>query len=216
MKYNTKRPIDKFPIKHGRFAVEQRKVVVKPKPRKCFDFIWTGSCHDTCYHYNTLAKRRQRKYYSFGNCGKSKPTLATQYTKKQKLVFKVPFKDECLRKITNTLCNDGKVVPNIVHYVWFGKVQFTFIHLLSFLSVHRFQNPCLILVHADKMPKGSLWNYFLQISAKVIHVHRKQPKKIFKKKLPFIEHRADIAKIEALKGLYVLIFFQQSIKNTLV
>lgn len=62
------------------------------------------------------------------------------------------------------------------------------------------------MVHADRMPKGQLWKYFLQISPKVVQVHRKQPKKIYKKKIEFIEHKADVAKLEALKeygGIYL-------------
>ena len=172
---------------------------VKKKPAKCFDYVWTGLCRDTCYLYNTGAKRRQRKQTVLRCTGKKTQTKLT-YTTKQKYVFKIPFQDKCLGKVLAWQCNDGKVVPNIVHYVWFGKAEFTFTHFLSFLSVHKYQNPCLILVHSDKMPKGTLWNYFLQISPKVIHVRRKQPKRIFSKKLSFIEHRADIAKLEALRG----------------
>jgi hypothetical protein len=62
------------------------------------------------------------------------------------------------------------------------------------------------MVHADKMPKGKMWAYFLQISSKVIQVHRKQPKKVYKKKLASVEHKADIAKLEALKGTYFILF----------
>ena len=176
---------------------------MKFKPRKCFDYIWTGTCRDTCFNYNIQAKQRQRKQKIF-NCEKKKTQLKILYTPKQKYVYKIPFKDPCLRKVLDWYCHDNKRVPNIVHYVWFGKNEFNFIHFLSFLSVHKFQNPCLIMVHADKMPKGKLWAYFLQISSKVIHVHRKQPKKIFKKKISSIEHKADIAKLEALKGTFFL------------
>lgn len=183
-----------------------KKVAIKPKPRKCFDYIWTGTCRDTCFSYNILAKQRQRKQQIL-KCEKKKTQLKILYTTKQKYVYKIPFQDPCLRKVLDWYCRDDKRVPNLVHYVWFGKNEFNFIHFLSFLSVHKFQNPCLIMVHADKLPKGKLWAYFLQINSKVIHVHRKQPKKIFKTKLPFVEHKADVAKLEALKGNSLLCIF---------
>lgn len=181
-------------------------VMVKPKPRKCFDYIWTGTCRDTCFNFNIAAKQRQRKQTVL-KCDSKRSQLKIQYTTKAKYVYKAPFQDECLRKVLDWYCQDGKGrVPNIVHYVWFGKNEFTFINFLSFLSVHKFQNPCLILLHADKMPKGKMWTYFLQINSKVIQVFRKQPKKIFTKKLSYVEHKADIAKLEALKeygGIYL-------------
>ena len=148
-----------------------------------------------------MAKQTQRRQQTLV-CDPSKTQLKTLYTKKAKYVPKIPFKDVCLRKMVDWYCQDGKKVPNIIHYVWFGKNEFKFVHFLSFLSAHKMQNPCMIMVHADRMPKGSLWRYFLQISPKVVQVHRKPPKKIFKKKLTFIEHKADIAKLEALKGLF--------------
>lgn len=186
-------------------AMKRAPIRPVPKPRKCFDYIWTGTCRDTCFTYNILAKQRQRKQQIM-KCDKKKTQLKILYTTKQKYVFKVPFQDSCLRRILDWYCRDDKMVPNIVHYVWFGKNEFNFIHFLSFLSVHKFQNPCVIMVHADKLPKGKLWTYFLQISPKVIHVQRKQPKKIFKKKIAFVEHKADVAKLEALKeygGIYL-------------
>lgn len=180
-------------------------ILTKPKSQRCFDNIWTGSCHDTCHTFNTLARHKQRKQQVLV-CEKSKVQLKTLYTTKQKYVHKVPFKDPCLRKVVDRYCHDDKKVPNIVHYIWFGKAEFKFVHFLSFLSAHKFQNPCIIMVHADKLPVGYLWSYFLQISSKVLHVKRQQPKSIFKNKITLVEQKADIAKLEALKeygGMYL-------------
>ena len=172
----------------------------KPKPRKCTEYIWSGTCRDTCHKFNIMAKQTQRRQQVFV-CGKSKTELKIRYTTKPKFVYKISFGDKCLRQVVDLYCrDDGLKVPNIVHYVWFGKNDFKFIHFLSFLSAYKFQKPCMIMVHADRMPKGQLWKYFLQISPKVVQVHRKQPKKIYKKKIEFIEHKADVAKLEALKG----------------
>ncbi|XP_052779015.1 uncharacterized protein LOC128216480 [Mya arenaria] len=184
----------------------ERKYPVKklPKPYKCFDYIWTGTCRDTCYSFNILAKQKQRKQLQF-KCEK-RTQLRTQFTTKQKFVQKAEFKTPCLRKVVDWYCQDKKKVPNIVHYVWFGKAEFQFIHFLSFLSVYKIQNPCMIMIHADKLPQGKLWMYFLQICPKIVHVKRKQPKRVMSKKLTFVEHKADVAKLEALQeygGIYV-------------
>lgn len=176
------------------------KRYVRPVPKpKCFDYIWTGTCRDPCYSFNLLAKQSQRKQLVM-KCEKSRVQMKTVYTPKQKLVYKTAFQDTCLRKVVDKYCHDNKRVPNIVHYVWFGKSEFTFVHFLSFLSAYKIQNPCLIMVHADKMPMGKLWNYFLQICSKVVQVKRRQPKRVFQRKLVFVEHKADVAKLDALKG----------------
>ena len=183
------------------FLISVHKLVrAKVKPAKCFDYIWTGRCRDTCYDFNIQNKQRRRKQTTL-KCDKSRAQLKTIYTSKQKLVYKTAFQDSCLLKTLKKYCHDDKQVPNIVHYVWFNKNEFTFIHFLSFISVYKVQNPCLILLHADKLPVGKLWNYFLQICPKVIQVKRRQPKRVFQKKLVFIEHKADIAKLEALQGM---------------
>ncbi|XP_052285699.1 uncharacterized protein LOC127881653 [Dreissena polymorpha] len=177
----------------------------KARPAKCYDYVWSGNCRDTCYSFNILVRKKQRKQIVL-KCEKSKTQLKTVYTPKQKMVHKVDFKDSCLQKVTEWYCRDKLSVPNIVHYVWFGKWEFQFIHFLSFLSAFKVQKPCLIMVHADKLPTGNLWNYFLQICQKVVHVKRKQPKTVMDKKLTFIEHKADVAKLEALKeygGIYL-------------
>lgn len=181
------------------FLVPHKHVKPKPKPAKCFDVIWTGTCRDTCHSYNTQAKHGRRKQVML-KCDKPRAQIKTINTVKQKLVFKIPFQDTCLRKVVDKYCHDNKKVPNIIHYVWFGKTEFTFIHFLSFLSAYRIQNPCLIMLHADKLPVGKLWTYFLQICPKVVQVKRKQPKRVLQKKLVYVEHKADIAKLEALKG----------------
>ncbi|KAL3853266.1 hypothetical protein ACJMK2_016821 [Sinanodonta woodiana] len=176
-----------------------------PPMKRCTNTIWSEDCRDPCHKYNLLTKERQRKQMIF-SCVKNKLNIRTLFTKKPKYIFKIQFKDSCLHRMTDKYCDDDKAVPNIVHYVWFGKMNFGFTHFLSFLSVFKIQKPCLILLHADYVPQGSLWKYFLQIAPNIVHVQRKQPKKIYKTKIPSIEHRADIAKLDALKeygGIYL-------------
>lgn len=104
--------------------------------------------------------------------------------------------DQLLRR-----CKDDLVVPNIVHYMWLSKHEFHFHNLISFVSVFRYQKPCYILIHSDVMPYGHWWNYTMsRMCNKLIHVFRVQPTSIFGINVTVIEHRADICKIEAMKG----------------
>ncbi|XP_070554338.1 uncharacterized protein [Ptychodera flava] len=45
--------------------------------------------------------------------------------------------------------HDKIVIPNIVHYIWFGEKVFKLHHLLSILSVRRFLKPDKIFLHTD-------------------------------------------------------------------
>ncbi|WAR26870.1 hypothetical protein MAR_012574 [Mya arenaria] len=90
----TNLPRGKGSCRHAR---RERKYPVKklPKPYKCFDYIWTGTCRDTCYSFNILAKQKQRKQLQF-KCEK-RTQLRTQFTTKQKFVQKAEFKTPCLQ-----------------------------------------------------------------------------------------------------------------------
>ncbi|XP_077861830.1 uncharacterized protein LOC144342836 [Saccoglossus kowalevskii] len=45
---------------------------------------------------------------------------------------------------------ESMVVPNVVHYIWYGEKEFKLHHFLSLLSVKRFIKPDKILLHTDK------------------------------------------------------------------
>jgi len=53
-------------------------------------------------------------------------------------VLTVDFKNECLGSFIEECCIDENPVPNVVHYVWFGKSQLNFFNFLSLMSVHRY------------------------------------------------------------------------------
>ena len=53
-----------------------------------------------------------------------------------------------------------KVVPNIVHFIWFddkGDKKMTFINYISILSAYRIQKPDSILFHNNRLPTGQWW-----------------------------------------------------------
>ena len=99
------------------------------------------------------------------------------------------------------------MVPNVVHYVWFGSQSMTFFHFLSFMSAVKFIKPCLILIHGPSVPYGIYWDYFLSVYSNVIHVKRSRPTAIAGNKLAFVRHGSDVMRIEALQGRYNCFMF---------
>ncbi|XP_069106476.1 uncharacterized protein [Argopecten irradians] len=79
--------------------------------------------------------------------------------------------------------------------------------MLGFLSVHKFQNPCLIMLHGDVIPSGPYWNYLIRNVPNIIHVRMDQPERTKNNNtLVTIEHRSDLARLIALKeygGIYL-------------
>ena len=100
-----------------------------------------------------------------------------------------------------TLNVKNNLVPNIVHYVWFGEnVDFTFLNYLSFLSAHKFIKPLQILIHGDTLPIGTWWNATLKQIPNIYFVHRKRPKRINDQYIRLASQSSDIARLELLYG----------------
>ncbi len=62
-------------------------------------------------------------------------------------------------------------IPNIVHYIWFSPVKnnFSFLHMLSILSVHKIVKPKSIFFHTNNPPHGKYWD---QIVGKITVIKR--------------------------------------------
>ena len=99
------------------------------------------------------------------------------------------------------------VVPNIVHYIWFGEEGKTmsFVNYLSILSARKVQKPEAILFHCNNLPSGKWWNLlWRQVSLTIIH--REAPTHIHNQSLSHSWHQGDIAKLEILMkygGIYL-------------
>ena len=104
--------------------------------------------------------------------------------------------------------SEHSLVPNIVHYVWFGeKKQFTFLNYLSFLGANKFIKPRMILVHGDALPIGNWWDSILKEIPNVYFVHRQRPTNIMGHDIKIIQHSADIARLQLLFGNISIIQF---------
>lgn len=114
--------------------------------------------------------------------------------------FMLTFKDPCLKQYVTQHCYDQKKVPRIVHYVWFTKHAMDVYSFLSVLSASKFLNPCVIMFHADFLPFGPYWKNLMMNVKNIVFVRRQAPERIFGRRLGYIQHKSDIARIEALTG----------------
>lgn len=139
-------------------------------------------------------------------CNGEKPSIVSHTSQSSSDIFQIPFEDKCLVDFIQNCCMENRLVPNVVHYVWYSRTHMNFLHFLSFMSSVRFVKPCLILIHGPYIPYGRYWDYFVRVFPNIIHVKRNHTSIVGRNKLAFPEHGSDVMRIEALKvygGLYL-------------
>lgn len=99
------------------------------------------------------------------------------------------------------------VVPNIVHFVWFGENSKWYFHqFLSVLSAYKNIKPDVIYFHCDNEPVGEWW-IATKKRVKTLKITKAVPPKfIYKQKIVFPEHKSDIFRILVLQemgGIYL-------------
>ncbi|ESO93960.1 hypothetical protein LOTGIDRAFT_153439 [Lottia gigantea] len=98
------------------------------------------------------------------------------------------------------------IVPNIVHFVWFGDNTMTFNQMLSILSVHHFVKPEHIYYHCDSHPKGEWWQRVISIVVNIKVDIMSPPNEIFGFRIFTAKQQADVAKLQTLMthgGIYL-------------
>lgn len=106
--------------------------------------------------------------------------------------------DTCLEFLIKKHCyKPGLIIPNVIHYVMFGKKPLQFFSFLSYLSTWKNLKPCFMVIHGD-YPSGPLFEKFLTYKPRIIHIMRTPKTKIFGKKIKFIQHKADVARLEII------------------
>nr|XP_022301600.1 uncharacterized protein LOC111109675 isoform X2 [Crassostrea virginica] len=108
-------------------------------------------------------------------------------------------RDNCIRKKINTFCKTDLVVPNIVHYIWFGNLKFDFIYFVSMYSAFKHQKPCVIFVYYDILPSGKYWTLLLDVVPNIILVNVTSPSEISGRKIIYVQHKSDILRLLILK-----------------
>nr|XP_022301020.1 uncharacterized protein LOC111109229 [Crassostrea virginica] len=115
-------------------------------------------------------------------------------------------RDNCIRKNINTFCRTDLVVPNIVHFIWFGNLKFDFIYFVSMYSAFKHQNPCVIFVYYDILPSGEYWTLLLDVVPNIILVSVPSPSEISGRQIIYVQHKSDILRLLILKeygGIYL-------------
>ena len=166
---------------------------------------WNFNDRIQCPAFTIKTQKTIKRIKIIFNCSDDTPKIHNSSTYSSSDVMTVPFGDSCLLKVIESCCHDQNSVPNVLHYVWYGRKELGYFHFLSFMSGLRFMKPCLILIHGEHLPYGPYWDYFIQLSPNVVHVQRKRIEVVYNKKLSFPEHGADVMRIEALQGIKALV-----------
>ncbi|XP_060072429.1 uncharacterized protein LOC132552283 [Ylistrum balloti] len=164
---------------------------------------WNFTCKVQCPdpHFATAVTKLQPKFQI--TCD---TLLDTDESPEVSEVPMFNFTDQCFRDELYKLCSDDEPVPNIVHYVFFGIYELTFFHFLSIWSTHIIQKPCAILIHGNTLVSGPLWDRLVKAATNLIRVRRAPPSDIFGNTIHLIEHKADVARLEAVRdfgGIYM-------------
>jgi len=65
---------------------------------------------------------------------------------------------EGFNNVTGTL---NFIVPNIVHFIRFQQIRFTFVEYISLISVYTYHRPSLIIIHTDVIQSGGFKGFCL-------------------------------------------------------
>ena len=122
----------------------------------------------------------------------------------KKLISNLPMGYKFTNK--SQVREDQFVVPNIVHFIWFGQDRnMSFVNYISILSAHLMQKPEQIMLHCDHLPVGEHWErLWRQVPIRIMH--RKPRDTIYGQKLKHIYHKGDVAKLDILRqygGIYL-------------
>lgn len=97
------------------------------------------------------------------------------------------------------------LVPNIVHYIWFGNRKMSFMNYLSILSSLYVQKAERVLIHGDYVPRGQYWEE-VKSNSKIHFVFREKPVTIYQNAVRSVSHTSDIVRVDILLkygGLYI-------------
>ncbi len=95
-------------------------------------------------------------------------------------------------------------VPNVFHVMWFKSYRtFSLIHYLCVLMIRETQNPMQIYIYNDEEPTDNEWWDRAKRVATVVKTDA--PHVINDQDIPWIQHKADVARVLALSrgGVYV-------------
>ncbi|XP_075229305.1 uncharacterized protein LOC142328967 [Lycorma delicatula] len=151
-------------------------------------------------------------YSILGNSQYYKKYISLKSNICNKLVFEKPEDFNGFNNVTGEP-NGCKIVPNYVHFVKFGQVEFNFPHTVCILSALKNQNPDKIFFHTDVLQfKGKYWDLLLAtpgFKEKLVINRISLPKEIFGQPLNknwLRYHGGDVTRLRVLLqygGIYL-------------
>lgn len=118
----------------------------------------------------------------------------------------LPENNTCLNILIRRHCyKDNLTIPNVVHYVIFGHKPMQLFTYLSLLGTWKHIKPCFIVIHGDVL-SGKFYEKFLTYRPRMIYVKKTPKVYIFGTKISYIQHKADVARMEIILqygGIYL-------------
>ena len=164
-----------------------------------FQSIYTDEALKDSCGLNSANKHWLQIYNSFLHANHS-PDLSTKCGMVKPVLINPWNKNTAKYSPTDKISHQNNSIPNIVHFISFGSIEFSFLNYISFLSVHRFIAPWFIYIHGDSIPHGYWWNKTLQDIPGIHIVSRARPLRVQGYKLPWIEHSSDILRLQTIHG----------------
>ncbi|CAH1799558.1 unnamed protein product, partial [Owenia fusiformis] len=145
------------------------------------------------------------------NCKKirNKTIMKTIIDKYNKLTQRKKQQQDFHRDISSEFIHHkvkGSMVPNVVHYIWFGVREFEFFHAVAVYSAYKFLKPEKIVFHGDTIPTGPWWDFVKNKTSHLKFHYTGKPTYVYRKKLEHLEHSADIMRLLILQdegGIYM-------------
>ena len=77
-------------------------------------------------------------------------------------------------------------------------IQLVFFYFYSIFTIGK---PCLVLLHGNVYPNGTMWEHILPAATRLVRVHKEPQREINGNKIEHIQNQADIGRIEILIGV---------------
>lgn len=177
-------------------------------------YDWTFTKTVPCVFNSSLFNFTKReRYQTLISCSNYTISVKKSLVNEKSVDQIFAFPNVCLGKVISSFCGDGKPVPNVIHYIWFGNMTFEFIYFVSIYSAHKHQKPCLIFLYYELLPSGTWWNLLRKIVDNIVLVKMRPPMMISGKMIKFVQHKSDIVRLKILKGTKLILCCLKKVKN---
>ncbi|XP_070554334.1 uncharacterized protein [Ptychodera flava] len=186
---------------YGIAALYPETVHVEPKKFRRLDALQSDNHEDNIFfgridHYQNYALKLYYDLYFLEETEMKVKYINTTFGELARLAY---YGTPSIRRDWPPNIIRNLLVPNIIHYVWFGRHDFHFHHFLSIKSALHIQKAEKIMFHTDATPTGVWWEKAKKIAGSKLNVTRlEQPTEVFGRALPKVHYRSDVARLQVL------------------